>query len=62
MDLKDKVAIITGASSGIGRACAVRFAADGFKVTLVARNGERLAEIVQEIESEGGVAQAIVRT
>ena len=57
---QSRVVLVTGSSSGIGRACAKKFAADGAKVALVARNGERLAEAVQEIEAEGGVATAVV--
>lgn len=59
MDKKDRVVLITGASSGIGRACAFRFAAEGAKVAIVARNGEALDEIVTQIASAGGVAKAI---
>jgi len=57
---RDRVVLVTGASSGIGQACARRFAADGAKVVLVARNAERLDESVQEIKAKGGIAQAIV--
>lgn len=55
-----KVAIITGASRGIGRATAARFAAAGAAVVLAARNGEALAAHVQEIEAAGGRALAVV--
>lgn len=48
---KDKVVIITGASSGIGAATAREFAARGCKVMLAARSGEKLAEIVSELKA-----------
>src|ERR1700678_1456808 len=57
--LKDKVAIITGASQGIGRATAVALAASGAKVAVAARNTEKLATLVTEIESAGGEALAV---
>jgi len=47
--LKDKVVIVTGASSGIGRACAEAFALHGAKVVLCARNREMLDEVLAEI-------------
>lgn len=58
--LDGKVAIITGASSGIGRAAATLFAAHGAPVVLVARREGPLALAVQEIEDQGGRALAIV--
>jgi NADP-dependent 3-hydroxy acid dehydrogenase YdfG len=54
--IKDKVAIITGASSGIGEATAKLLASKGAKVVLGARRGEELKQIVDEIEEDGGQA------
>jgi len=49
MDLSEKVVLITGASRGIGAAAAYRFAEAGARVVLLARNGERVAEVAGEI-------------
>jgi NAD(P)-dependent dehydrogenase (short-subunit alcohol dehydrogenase family) len=57
--MTDKVALITGASSGIGRATAEAFAAKGARVVLAARREEELATLVKEIEARGGKATAI---
>jgi NADP-dependent 3-hydroxy acid dehydrogenase YdfG len=54
--IKDKVVIITGASSGIGEATAKLLASKGAKVVLGARREERLKQIVGEIEKNGGQA------
>ena len=54
--LKDKVIIITGASSGIGRAMAEVYAAEGAKVVLAARNTEQLQEVTDKIRNSGGMA------
>jgi len=54
--LRDKVIIITGASSGIGRATAVALAAEKTKLVLVARREERLASLGVEVERAGGSA------
>lgn len=55
-----KVAIITGASSGIGRACALAFAARGYATVLAARRAEALAEVEEHIRSRGGNVMAVV--
>ena len=56
--LAGRVALITGASQGIGRACALALAEAGAAVALAARNEEKLAAVVQEIEQRGGQAAA----
>lgn len=53
------VAIVTGASSGIGAATARRLAAEGFHVLAAARRVERLADLVAEITAAGGQATAV---
>ena len=58
--LTDKVAIVTGASRGIGRSIALALAAQGAKVVASARNAEALAELTAEIKSQGGDALAVV--
>jgi NAD(P)-dependent dehydrogenase (short-subunit alcohol dehydrogenase family) len=58
-DMIDKVALITGASSGIGRATAEAFAAKGARVALAARREDELASLVTEIEARGGKATAV---
>jgi NADP-dependent 3-hydroxy acid dehydrogenase YdfG len=56
--LQGRVALVTGASSGIGRAIAERLAADGGTVHLLGRTPEPMARSVAAIESEGGTAHA----
>jgi 3-oxoacyl-[acyl-carrier protein] reductase len=53
-----RVALVTGASQGIGRACAIELAKAGVTVALAARNEAKLAEAVAEIETAGGKAAA----
>ncbi|HVJ01399.1 MAG TPA: SDR family oxidoreductase [Sphingomonas sp.] len=55
----DKVVIVTGASSGIGRATALLLAAEGAKVVASGRNAEALEALKAEIESAGGVADTL---
>jgi 3-oxoacyl-[acyl-carrier protein] reductase len=56
MGLQGRVALVTGASQGIGRACAVRLAAAGASVALCARNQEKLEQVAAEISRTGGNA------
>lgn len=56
MPMTGKTIVITGASSGIGEAAAIKLATRGAKVILVARRAEELARVQQEIESLGGDA------
>ncbi len=57
--LNEKVALVTGASSGIGRATAKLFAAEGARVVVGARRESELQSLVQEIEAAGGTAVAL---
>ena len=56
MSLSGRVALVTGASQGIGRACAAELAACGTSVALAARSREKLETVAQEIQSRGGRA------
>ena len=56
---KDKIAVVTGASSGIGAATARRLAREGMQVVLVARRLDRLEELAGEIQQSGGQAFTI---
>lgn len=55
-NIKDKVIIITGASSGIGEALARKLGEQGGKLVLAARRAERLEELVKDIREKGGTA------
>ncbi|HEX7587974.1 MAG TPA: glucose 1-dehydrogenase [Anaerolineae bacterium] len=58
-EMKGKVALVTGASSGIGQAVAVKFAAEGAQVALVARHADKLAEVGREVQDKGGQPKII---
>jgi len=60
MSLSERVAFVTGASQGIGRACALKLATTGAAVAVAARNQEKLNELVNEIAASGGKAAAFV--
>ncbi|MFF4270789.1 SDR family oxidoreductase [Streptomyces sp. NPDC001536] len=59
-NLAGRVAVVTGAASGIGEAVAVRLAAEGARVALLARRAERLDAVVEKIRADGGQALAVV--
>lgn len=59
MRLKDKVAVITGAASGMGKAMALLFAKEGAKVVAADLNEEGVREVVKQIEADGGQAVAV---
>lgn len=58
-ELKEKTAIVTGATSGIGRAVAFKFAVAGARVAAVGRNRENLDALQNEIEQTGGIVKTI---
>ena len=58
MTLSGRVALVTGASQGIGRACALKLAQSGATVALAARSQEKLQELAAEIAATGGHAAA----
>lgn len=53
------LALITGAARGIGRACALELATQGWRLIVCARQADALAHVVAEVQSRGGQAQAL---
>ena len=60
MKLQNKVAIVTGAGSGMGKAIALLFAKEGAKVVVSDINLETLKQVVAEITFDGGIATAVM--
>ena len=60
MKLEGRVALVTGASQGIGHACALALAREGASVAVAARNRQKLDELVAQIAASGGKAAAFV--
>ena len=58
-NLKEKVAIVTGSSRGIGEAIATRLSNCGAKIILIARNADKLKIVQERITSQGGIAESI---
>lgn len=59
VDLKGQIALVTGASQGLGKSCAIRLAENGATVLCVARSADKLAATIAEIEQAGGQAVAM---
>ncbi len=59
MDLKNKVAIVTGGGRGIGKAIAIAYAAEGAYVVIAARSEDQLKDVADEISSNGGNVLAV---
>ncbi len=59
LELKDKVAIVTGGTQGIGKAAALRLAAEGARVVIAARGRELLDQVAGEIRAAGGSVAAV---
>ena len=60
MKLEGRVALVTGASQGIGHACALALAQEGASIAVAARNQQKLEELVEQITAAGGKAAAFV--
>lgn len=60
MKLQDKIAIVKGSTSGMGRAIAKKFAQEGAKVIVTGRNEERAKECAEDIKAAGGEADYVI--
>ncbi|HXS67092.1 MAG TPA: SDR family NAD(P)-dependent oxidoreductase [Streptosporangiaceae bacterium] len=61
-DLKDRTALVTGSTSGIGKATAITLAARGARVLVAGRNEQRAQDVIAEIEGSGGSAAYRITT
>ena len=59
LGIRNKRALVTGGSSGIGKACAIELAREGARVCIVARDEARMAEVVEAIRRQGGEAMSV---
>ncbi|ETK83426.1 hypothetical protein L915_11355, partial [Phytophthora nicotianae] len=59
MSLKGKIAVITGASMGIGAATARRFAQEGASMALLARSKDKLIQLAEELQSVSGCGHVV---
>jgi NAD(P)-dependent dehydrogenase (short-subunit alcohol dehydrogenase family) len=57
--LQDRIAVITGASTGIGKSIAIAYAAEGAKTVLASRSTEKLEAVAQKIKRDGGSARVV---
>lgn len=60
LNFMGKIALITGATSGIGRACAVKFAEGGYDVIITARRGDELEALAEELRAKGAAVRVLV--
>ncbi|MGP1464920.1 MAG: SDR family NAD(P)-dependent oxidoreductase [Prevotella koreensis] len=58
--MKQKIALITGATSGIGQACARRFAQNGYAVIITGRNEQKLSNLKKELEESGTMVLSLI--
>lgn len=58
--MKQKIALITGATSGIGQACARRFAQNGYAVIITGRNEQKLSNLKKELEEAGTMVLSLI--
>src|SRR5690606_38396224 len=60
MELQSRIALVTGAGSGIGKAAALTLAAQGAKVAVLGRTGSEIRKTVEEITAKGGKAIELI--
>jgi NAD(P)-dependent dehydrogenase (short-subunit alcohol dehydrogenase family) len=58
--MEDKTVVITGATSGLGRATTLQLAQKGASVVIIARSNTKANEVINKIEKEGGKGQSII--